>query len=121
MLSNKLLSDVYVYLSPRKPIIFAATLAIVMVSIVAFFHLNLHEDIRFMLPDDKSDAAVNFKLIQQAPFSRKVIINLDGGADTSSTELIKAVDRLADSMTPPFFSRVVTGPGESINWDFFPG
>ena len=72
-----------------------------------------------MLPDDKSDAALNFKLLQQAPFSRKVIINLAGGADTPSSELIEAVDRLADAMTPPFFSRVVTGPGESINWNFF--
>ena len=119
MLSYKLLFDIYVYFSPRKPIIYATTLAIIMVSIVAFFHLNLHEDIRSMLPDDKSDAALNFKLLQQAPFSRKVIINLAGGADTSGSDLIQAVDRLADAMTPPFFSRVVTGPGESINWDFF--
>ena len=119
MLSYKLLFDVYVYFSPRKPIIYAATLATIIVSIVAFFHLNLHEDIRSMLPDDKSDAALNFKLLQQAPFSRKVIINLYGGADTSGRDLIQAVDRLADAMTPPFFSRVVTGPGESINWDFF--
>jgi predicted exporter len=119
MLSNKLLSDVYLYLSLRKPITFTVTLAIVLVSMVAFFHLNLHEDIRAMLPDDKSDAALNFKLIQQAPFSRKVIINLDGGTATSVSDLIAAVDRLAESMTPPFFSRVVTGPGESINWDFF--
>ena len=119
MLSYKLLFDAYVYFSPRKPIIFAATLASVMVSIVAFSHLNLHEDIRSMLPDDKSDVAMNFKLLQQAPFTRKVIINLHGGADTSSSDLIEAVDRLADTMTPPFFSRVVTGSGESINWDFF--
>jgi predicted exporter len=118
MLSNKLFFDVYVYFSLRKPIIYVATLATVMVSIAAFFPLNLDEDIRTMLPDDKSEAALNFKLLQQAPFSRKVIINLDGGDDTSGSDLIKAVDRLADAMAPPFFSRVVTGPGESLSWDF---
>jgi predicted exporter len=120
MLYNKLLFDLYNYFSPQKPIIYAATLATVMVSIVAFYNLNVHEDIRSMLPDDKSDAALNFKLLQQAPFSRKVIINLKGGAHTPGSDLIDAVDRLALSMTPPFFSRVVTGPGESMSLEFIP-
>jgi len=119
MFSNKLLFDVYEYFSSRKPILFAATLATVVVGLVVISHMNLHEDIRLMLPDDNSDAALNFKLLQQAPFSRKAIINLDGGADTTGSELIAATDRLAAAMTPPFFSQVVTGPGESINWNFF--
>jgi len=114
----KFLFDLYLFFSTRKPIIYAATLATVLISTVAFFHLNLREDIRSMLPDDKSDA-MNFELLQQAPFSRKVIINLAGGAGTPASELTAAADRLADAMTPPFFSRVVAGPGESMNWDFF--
>ena len=99
--------------------LFVATLAIIAISAIAFVNLNLNENIEAMLPDRKTDTALNFRLLQQAPFSRKVIVNLNKQADIHGNELVEITDRLAAAMTPPFFTRVVTGPGESLSLDFF--
>ncbi len=95
------------------------TLCAILVSILAFWRLDMHEDIRSMLPDDGSNAALDFELLQQTPFARKVIVNLDGGGDIPEGQLIDAADQLARAMTPPYFTRVFTGPGESIGWSLF--
>lgn len=72
-----------------------------------------------MLPDDTSEAALNFKLLQQAPFTRKVIINLNADTKISSTQLVAAADRLTAAMTSPYFMHVVAGPGENLGWNLF--
>ena len=84
-----------------------------------FANIDLHEDISSMLPDDQSEAALDFHLLQQAPFTRKVIINLSRAGDTGSSELLAAVDRLAEAMKPPFFTNVVTGPSGPDIWELF--
>ena len=109
----------YLFFSHRRRILYALTLVAIMVSLLAFWRLDMHEDIRSMLPDDRSNAASVFELLQQTPFARKVIVNLDGGADLPEGKLIAAADQLAAAMTPPYFTRVFTGPGESVGWELF--
>ena len=74
-----------------------------------------------MLPDRGSVVARDFRLLQQAPLSRKGIVNLHAADGTSMETLLQATDRLAASMKPPFFTTVATGPDvaigpESLGW-----
>jgi len=119
LIMSSIVADLYLFFSRRKPLVFITTLAIIAISAIAFANLNLNENIESMLPDRKTDIALNFRLLQQAPFSRKVIVNLNKQAGTNGNELVEITDRLAAAMTPPFFTRVVTGPGESLSLDFF--
>ena len=119
MIMSSIVADLYLFFSHRKPMVFAATLAVIAISAIAFVNLNLNENVESMLPDRKTGAALNFRLLQQAPFSRKIIINLNKQADIHGNELVEITDRLAAAMTPPFFTRVVTGPGESLSLEFF--
>ena len=116
---SSIVADLYLFFSHHRPMVFVATLVVIVICALTFVNLDLNENIESMLPDRKTATALNFSLLQQAPFSRKVIINLNKQADTHGTELVKITDRLAATMTPPFFTRVVTGPGESLSLDFF--
>ncbi len=115
---SSIVAHLYLFFSQHRSMVFVATLASIIVSVITFAHLNLNENIESMLPDNKTNTAFNFKLLQQAPFSRKVVINLKKGANGSENELMEAADRLAQAMTPPFFTHVVSGTGESLNLEF---
>ena len=114
-----LFAKIYSYFSPRRRILYSATMLGIVTCIWVFANIDLHEDIRSMLPDDQSEAALDFHLLQQAPFTRKVIINLRRAGDSGSSELLEAVDRLAEAMRPPFFANVVTGPSGPDVWELF--
>lgn len=118
MIMFSIVAHLYLFFSQHRSMVFVATLASIIVSVITFVHLNLNENIESMLPDNKTNTAFNFKLLQQAPFSRKVVINLKKGANGSENELMEAADRLAQAMTPPFFTHVVSGTGESLNLEF---
>jgi predicted exporter len=115
---SSLLADLYLFFSQRRLVVFFATLVAIVVSVIAFANLNLSENIESMLPDNKSDAALNFRLLQQTPFSRKVVINLKEESHGTENDLIEVVDRLAAAMTRPFFTHVVSGTKASLNLDF---
>jgi len=113
------LSLLYDFFSKRRVIIYVSTLAIVISCIVMVSDIEMCEDIKTMLPDDRSEAAEDFNLLQQSPFARKVIINLKGGPDISEKVLTETADRLAGAMSPPFFIRVASGPSVAIGEEFF--
>jgi predicted exporter len=114
-----LFAKIYTYFSPRRRILYSASMAGIVTCLLIFSNINLHEDIRSLLPDDQSEAALDFRLLQQAPFTRKVIINLSCAQETGSSELLGTVDRLAEAMGPPFFENVVTGPSGPDIWELF--
>ena len=114
-----LFAKIFNFFSSRRRLLYSASLVVIVTCILVFANIDLNEDIRFMLPDDKSEAALDFHLLQQAPFTRKVIINLSRGRDTFSSELLESVDRLAEAMRPPFFANVVTGPSGPDFWELF--
>lgn len=107
----------YTLLSPRRKILYCTTLLVVMLGALAMALTDIHEDIQFMIPDRDAAVGEEFSLLQDSPFSKKVVINLSGGADLG--QLMAAADVLAGSMKPPYFTRVATGPGNLFGAEFF--
>lgn len=101
----------YRFFSGRRRILFAATLLLLLASILAFQGVRMEEDIAAMLPDDGSSTAVDFQLLQRAPLLRKIVIDLEARDESGRGVLTQSADRLAAALSPPLFSRVVTGPG----------
>ena len=91
-------------------LLFAVTITVIAAASVIAYHGHLNEDIEAMLPDRGSEVARDFHLLQQAPLSRKGIVSLRADAGTSMETLLQTTDQLAASMTPPFFTKVATGP-----------
>ncbi|MDO9109662.1 MAG: MMPL family transporter [Desulfatirhabdiaceae bacterium] len=107
----------YTLLSPRRKILYCTTLLVVVLGALAMALTDIHEDIQFMIPDRDAAVGEEFSLLQDSPFSKKVVINISGGADLG--QLMAAADVLAGSMKPPYFTRVATGPGNLFGAQFF--
>ncbi|MBA4417510.1 MAG: hypothetical protein C0392_06335 [Syntrophus sp. (in: bacteria)] len=117
----KLFSRSFDLFSRHRVILYGVTIAIVVASLFALRYIKLSEDLQPLLPDGKSDAAIDFRFLQQAPFMHKVVINLEVGPDVDQKRLIEAADSLAAAMTAPYYSRAATGPdmpppGELFSW-----
>ena len=109
------------YFTRHRIILYSATITVILVSLIALKNINLTEDIRPMLPDGSSDAAIDFQFLQQAPFAQKVVINLKSGSGVDQNALVAAADNLAGQMGQPYYTRVVTGselpsPSEILPW-----
>ena len=115
----KLFSFLYDFFLIRRPILYISAIFIILTSVAMFSNIRIYEDIQSMLPDNQSDAAVDFKLLQQAPFARKLFVSLEGKQGATSRYLIETADRLAKRMESPFFSKVVTGPGPEMEKGLF--
>ena len=103
-------SLLYGLLERHRVMLFTVTVAFIAAASVVTYRGRLNEDIEAMLPDRGSEVARDFRLLQQAPLSRKGIVSLQAAPGTSMETLMQATDRLAASMTPPFFAKVATGP-----------
>lgn len=107
----------YLFLERHRLILFTLTVVVVVAAVLVTRNGDMDEDIAAMLPDGKSSAAADFELLQQTPFSRKAIISLSAAPAVGTHALLQATDRLAVSMKPPFFLKIVYGPGVSENPD----
>ncbi len=105
-----LFSALYRLFAPRRALLFLLTLLLLGVSLAGLARLEVRDDIESMLPDDTSQVADDFRRLQQAPFSRKVLISLNGSQIISTATLLEAADDLAAALSPEYFSRAVTGP-----------
>ncbi|MDR2018072.1 MAG: MMPL family transporter [Syntrophobacterales bacterium] len=103
-------SRAFEFFSRRKIILYAMIVAVMGLSAVAMRGIRLSEDIKPMLPEGSSDAAIDFRLLQQTPFLQKVVINLKAGPEIDRDGLVEAADRLAKALGEPFYDRVVAGP-----------
>ncbi len=82
--------------------------------------LKVEESITAMLPDGTSQVAHDFKLLQQAPFARQIVINLTAtGSDISSDQLLAATDVLQKKLPADLFLNVLNGPGKMANGALF--
>ncbi len=108
--SFALFERLYRFLSSRRKLLFAATLLVVALSVLATSRLRIQEDIVAMLPDDSSSVAQDFRLLQLAPFTRKLVITLKGGDANDPGALIASVDRLAQGLRAEGVGNVTTGP-----------
>lgn len=103
-------SFIYDHLARRRPLLYCATFAVIILAALILRNIRMNEDIKPLLPDDRSEAAKDFALLQKAPFSDKVLVSLRGDPGTGKKELTDAADMLSRAMTPPYFTRAVTGP-----------
>jgi predicted exporter len=106
----KFFSTAYDFLSSHRILLFSATALIVIFSALAFTRIEINEDISAILPEEPPEVVEDFRLLQQAPLSRKIVINLKRDETTDTNDLLKATDRLARAMIPPYFENVISGP-----------
>ena len=103
-------SKAFEFFSKRRIILYAMIIAVMGASTFILRSITLTEDIRPMLPEGASEAAVDFRFLQQAPFLQKVVINLKAGPGTDRKALLGAADKLAASLKEPYYGHVITGP-----------
>lgn len=75
-------------------------------------HLQMEENISALLPDGDSPVAQDFQLLQEAPFARKLVINLRASDEIKTEQLLAATDALRDALPVEFFKHAISGPGE---------
>ncbi|MDF1580911.1 MAG: MMPL family transporter [Desulfuromonadales bacterium] len=109
MLMDGLFASLYRRLARRRTLLLIVTLLLWLVSLAAFTRLELEENIAAMLPESGT-ARSDLRLLERAPFARKIIIDLTAEDAVSTDALIQAADRLAAELPRETFSRVVTGP-----------
>ena len=109
----------YRFFASRRKLLFAATLLVVALSILAAARMHIQEDIVAMLPDDSSSVAEDFRLLQLAPFTRKLVITLKTER-ADEPALIAVADRLAQELQDEKVGKVTTGPS-NLGGGFFAG
>ncbi len=118
--SFTLFERLYRFCSGRRKIIFITTLIVVALSALASSRLRIQEDIIAMLPDDSSSVAKDFRLLQLAPFTRKLVITLKSGSTEDPAALTAVADALAEKLRSEKIGNVTTGPvnlaGGFFNW-----
>lgn len=76
--------------------------------------LQLEENISALLPDGSSQVAQDFQLLQQAPFARKLVINLRASEEVETGQLLAATERLRDALPSELFENAISGPGKQL-------
>jgi len=117
---SKPLARVYGFFSTRRRILFLSTLIVIAVAAVFSKKMHLSENIRTLLPDNGSEAAEAFSLLDAMPFSQKIAISLKSGPETPRESLEKTVQFLVENMRMPYFKGAAAGPEIPIGGDFFP-
>lgn len=74
--------------------------------------LQIDDSITVMLPDGESRVAHDFKLLQQAPFARQLVIHVIATDEINSDELLTATEKLRLALPVELFLNPVSGPGE---------
>jgi len=110
----------YAFFSGRRRLLAGLVLVLWAVSLAVLSTMRVDEDIRAMIPDEPSEAARQFRLLQQSPLSGKLLIQVSAGEGVSTSALLTAVDRLAQAMGPPRFRRVLTGPPVTPGGELIP-
>ncbi len=121
----RLFGTLYLFFARRRGRLYAAVFALMAFCLVAFSSMEMDKSIEAMLPDGVSGAASDFRMLQKTPFARKLLVNLrvSGHGQLKESDrqaLLEAAQRLEGLMLPPFFSRVVSGPGEQLKAGFLP-
>ncbi len=107
---SSLFTFLFGFFSTRRLILAALVVVLWIASLAALQVMRVDEDIRSMIPEEPSEAARHFRFLQDSPLSGKLLIQVSAEQDVSTGVLVRAVDGLAQSMKPPLFTRVMTGP-----------
>jgi predicted exporter len=108
----RLFAACYTRLQKKRGWLVLALLVLAVVCGWNVAHLKVVDSVEAMLPDGKSRVASDFKLLQQAPFARKLVIHLRAEEQIETEQLLTATDRLRDALPAKLFSHPLSGPGE---------
>ncbi|HEX2965652.1 MAG TPA: MMPL family transporter [Syntrophorhabdaceae bacterium] len=108
----------YNVFSRRRLLLYGIALVVIIAAGLILRNISMNEDIAPLLPDDNSEAARDFELLQKAPFADKVLVSLHGETANKQT-LIKVTDDLTKTLAKPYFTDVVSGPAIT-SLDAFP-
>ncbi len=81
--------------------------------------VQIEDSITAMLPDGESQVAHDFKLLQQAPFARQLVINVTATDGISSDELLEATAKLRQALPTDLFHNVLSGSGDVATPELF--
>ncbi|MGD8387033.1 MAG: MMPL family transporter [Desulfobacteraceae bacterium] len=108
--TSSVFSSLFGVFSTRRRVLTAFMVVLWIGCLAALQAMRVDEDIRSMIPEEPSEMARHFRFLQESPLSGKLLIEVSAEQGGSTGALVRAVDRLAGSMKPPLFSRVLTGP-----------
>ena len=103
----------YNFFARRRILLYALTFVVIVVAALILRNITMNEDIAPLLPDGENEAALDFALLQKAPFADKVLISLKAGQGTSKQSLVDTTDKLTRAMSQPYFTGAVSGPAIS--------
>ncbi len=104
----------YRKLEGRRRWLLIGLLLLLLLCAVQLSQLRLEENISALLPDGNSQVALDFKLLQQAPFARKLVINISAADGIDSQQLLSASDALRAALPAELFHNAINGPGEQL-------
>ena len=107
----RLIAATYERLRRRRAVLTLALLLLLLVGGGLLSRLEVEESIVAMLPDGDSRVASDFKLLQQAPFARKLVIHLRSDESVPADRLHAATDQMRNLLPPDLFNNLLSGPG----------
>ncbi len=110
----KLFATCYRCFEHRRGWLLLALLLLLLLCGWQLSRLQLEENISALLPDGDSPVAEDFKLLQQAPFARKLVINLSAAEGIETAQLLAATEQLRAVLPTELFAGASSGPGEQL-------
>lgn len=116
---SKSIAKAYEHFAGRRILLYGVTVFLIFLSLIAFSKIRMEENIEAMLPDRGSSVASDFRLLQRAPFARKMLITLESDGAFGTNGLIMAADDLAEALDPELFGKVTLGPQSQMQGRLF--
>lgn len=87
----------------------AAVVALALVGVLIVARTPMREDVTVMLPDDDPAFVAGYRLLEMAPFTRNILIDLESQEPEQIALLTETAELLQENLQPPLISRVVGG------------
>jgi predicted exporter len=91
---------------------FLITFSVIVITITGSIYVSrmpMQEDIVIMLPDNDKEFATDYKLLEAAPFTRNILIDLESSDSNQVSLLTQTADRLCKNLQSPLISKVIGG------------
>lgn len=117
MIRAPLMARIYEVLEPRRALLLAATLTLLLLLGAGMLRMRVSENILAMLPDQAQGLFADFELLHRAPFLHKALVTVSAESDAAVPDLTTAARNLAAALTDAtngqtrgLFTRVECGP-----------
>ena len=101
-------ANLYRFLARRRILLAAAVLAGLGLSFLATMNLELDKSLQALMPDSSASLQRSVELLDLAPFSRVMLIQLTADKAETSPQLAAAADLLVDGLDPELARQVET-------------